>query len=188
MKKAFFFVTGCVIILACNNKPAETTAAKTDSAATPLAETKTPPQSEFADPKYTELGKQMTEQMSKGDMDAWANNFADNAKYRWSSGDSLSGKAAILKYWKERRDKVIDSISFSREVWLPLKVNKSQVEMADIPGNWLLSWYMVNVKYKNGKKLMFWVHTDFHFDNSDKVDQAIQYLDRAPINAALGMK
>ena len=188
MKKVFFFVACCLTILACNNKPADTTTAKTDSVSTPAAEPKTPPQSEFADPKYTEMGKQMAEQLSKGDVDAWANNFADNARYRWSSGDSLAGKAAILKYWKDRRTKVIDSLTFSSQVWLPIKVNRSQAEKADIPGIWLLSWYQVNAKYKNGKKLVFFVHTDFHFDNADKVDVAIQYIDRAPINAALGMK
>jgi len=47
---------------------------------------------------------------------------------------------------------------------------------------------MVNVKYKNGKKLSFWIHSDFHYNAEDKVDIYIQYIDRAPINAALGSK
>jgi hypothetical protein len=105
--------------------------------------------------------------------------------YRWSSGDSLAGKAAIAAYWKERRAKVIDSIQFSNDIWLPLKVNQPQ-KGPDIPGIWLLGWYQVNVKYKNGKKLQFWVHTDLHYNSSDKIDLAIQYIDRAPINKALG--
>jgi hypothetical protein len=32
------------------------------------------------------------------------------------------------------------------------------------------------------------VHTDFHYDSADKVDIAVQYIDRAPINAALAKK
>ncbi|MES1215903.1 MAG: nuclear transport factor 2 family protein [Bacteroidota bacterium] len=187
MKKVFLFLAGCSLMIACNNKPVETVSAKTDSAATAATESKPTPQSEFADPKYTEIGKAMTEQLSKGDVDAWANNYSDDAKYRWSSGDSLSGKAAILDYWKSRRTKVIDSISFNSQVWLPIKVNKPQAG-PDLPGIWLLSWYMVNVKYKNGQKLIFWVHTDSHFNASDKIDQSIQYIDRAPINAALAKK
>jgi hypothetical protein len=39
----------------------------------------------------------------------------------------------------------------------------------------------VNAKYKTGKKLQFWVHADMHFDANDKIDQYIQYIDRAPI-------
>jgi hypothetical protein len=187
MKKVFFFVLGCLFLLACNNKPAETTAAKTDSSATTASETKTPPQSEFADPKYTEIGKKMLEQMSSGNMDGWNENFADNAVYRWSSGDSLAGKEAIAKYWTERRTKVIDSISFTNDIWLPVKVNTPQ-KGPDTKGVWLLSWYLVNAKYKNGNKVGFFVHTDFHFNDADKVDQAIQYIDRVPINKALGIK
>jgi hypothetical protein len=29
-----------------------------------------------------------------------------------------------------------------------------------------------------------WIHTDIHFDANDKIDRAIQYIDRVPINAA----
>jgi hypothetical protein len=44
------------------------------------------------------------------------------------------------------------------------------------------------VKYKNGKKLAFWVHTDYHYDANNKIDRAVQYIDRAPINSALGVQ
>jgi hypothetical protein len=30
-----------------------------------------------------------------------------------------------------------------------------------------------------------WIHNDFHFDANDKVDEVVQYIDRAPINTAL---
>jgi hypothetical protein len=46
----------------------------------------------------------------------------------------------------------------------------------------------VDVKYKTGKKLMFWVHTDYHFDANDKIDRAIQYIDMAPIKEAIAKK
>jgi hypothetical protein len=120
-------------------------------------------------------------------MDGWLDGYADNAMYRWSSGDSLAGKQAISNYWRERRTKVIDSIQFSNDIWLPMKINRPQ-KGPDIPGIWLLGWYQVNVKYKNGAKLMFWVHSDLHYNSSDKVDLAIQYIDRAPINKALMKK
>ena len=187
MKKILFFVAGCLVLVACNNNSADTTAAKTDTAATTTAEAKTPPQSEFADAKYAAMGKQMLAELSSGDIDAWVNNFADSAKFRWSSGDSLTGKAAISDYWKNRRTKVIDSLSFMNDVWLPIKVNTPQ-QGPDRKGVWLIGWYMTHVKYKNGKKLVFWVHHDFHLNDADKIDESIQYIDRAPINAALGVK
>jgi hypothetical protein len=185
MKKILTVAACCLLLLACNNEKKDDTKT-TDSTSADKKDNKTP-QSEFADPKYTDWGKKMLAQMSSGDMDGWLSNYADDAVYQWSSGDSLAGKAAIEKYWKDRRMNVIDSISFSNDIWLPLKVNTPQ-RGPDAAGIWLLSWYQINVKYKNGKKLMMWTHIDHHFNASDKIDRSVQYIDRAPINAALGTK
>lgn len=183
MKKILFFAAGCCLFISCNNKPSDAmTAENKDTTAKASA---TPPQSEFADARYTDMGKQHLMKFSSGDINGWLDAFADDAIFYWSSGDSLAGKAAIVKYWTERRTKVIDSIHFSQDIWLPLKVNRPQ-QGPDIPGNWLLSWYLVDVKYANGKKLSFWVHTDQHYNSNDKIDRCIQYIDKAPIAKALG--
>src|SRR5258706_15804542 len=170
-----FLTTFCLAALVACNKP--------EKPAEVVVEVKPQP-AEFADPKYSEIGKQGLSRLSAGDVEGWMGSFADNATYLWSSGDSLSGKKAITDYWKDRRGKVIDSISFVNDIWLALKVNQPQ--RMEQPGVWLLSWKQTKVKYKNGKKLSFWVHTDMHFDSSDKIDRLIHYVDRAPINAALG--
>lgn len=184
MRKLLTLAAGCCILLACNNsKPADSTAASADTTAT--AEKKPPPQSEIADPKYTDMGKKDLAALASGDIDGWMNSYADNAVYIWSAGDSLSGKAAIAKYWKDRRSKVIDSISFVNDIWLPLKVNQPQ-KGPDVAGVWLLCWHQTMVKYKTGKKLGFWVHVDNHYNSDDKIDRTIEYIDRAPINKALG--
>jgi hypothetical protein len=178
--KNVFVIWAClaVMMMACS-KPEE-------KAPDPVAETQ-PPQAEFADPKYAEMGKSNIAALSAKDVDTWMTSFSDSAKYYWSGGDSLIGKAAITDYWKNRFAKVIDSISFVNDIWTPLKINEPQ-RGPDAPGVWLLSWYQVKVKYKNGQKLSFWVHTDFHYDSSDKIDIAVQYIDRAPINAALAKR
>jgi len=169
-------------MFACNNKSSDQTGAK-DSSAAMAAEPKTPAPTEFADQKYADMGKKSAGQMESGDMDGWLSQFADSARYYWSGGDSLIGKAAIGKYWKDRRANVIDSIKYSNQIWLPIKVNIPQAP-PQTPGTWLLAWSQVSVKYKNGKKLGLWLHILYHFDNSDKVDQVVQFIDRAPIIAA----
>jgi hypothetical protein len=182
MKKVFLFAAGCLLMISCNNKASDQAASK-DSSATMATEAKTPPAAEFADQKYTDMGKKGEAQMESGDIDGWVSQYSDSVRYYWSGGDSLIGKAALAKYWKDRRSNVIDSIKFSNEIWLPIKVNAPQ-SPAQRPGTWLLAWAQVNVKYKTGKKLMLWHHIAYHFDNNDKVDQAIQFIDRAPIIAA----
>jgi hypothetical protein len=181
MKKIFMGLILSGILLACNNSKTED-----DSLVKEATDTKPQP-AEFADAKYTDLGKQMLQKFEGGDIEAWTSMFADNAVYAWSSGDSLAGKKEIMDYWKNRRNDVIDSIKFTNDIWLPIKINQPQ-KGPDQPGNWLLSWYQVDVKYKTGKKLMFWVHTDYHFDANNKIDRAIQYIDMAPIKEAIAKK
>ncbi len=185
MRRMLTLAAGCCILFACNNnKPADSTAAATADTTAAAKDTK-PRATEFADAKYTDMGKKNLAQLSSGDVDGWMGSFADNARFLWSSGDSLVGKAAIANYWKERRIKIIDSITFDNDIWLPIKINEPQ-KGPDRAGIWLLSWYQVHVKYKNGKKLVFWIHADNHFDSTDKIDQVVQYIDKAPINKALG--
>lgn len=180
MKAPFITLLCATTLLACT-KPAEKPAEPV------AAEVKPTPDVEFADAKYTEIGKKALAELAAGDIEAWSANLADNVRYLWSAGDSLVGKQAVHDYWKDRRANVIDSITVINDIWLPVKVNKSQ-RGPDAPGVWLFSWYMVKVKYKNNQKLAMWIHNDLHFDASDKVDIFVQYIDRAPVNAALAKK
>jgi hypothetical protein len=55
---------------------------------------------------------------------------------------------------------------------------------AQAPGVWLLNWHLTSAKYKTGKRMAQWMHSATHFDANDKIDRVVQFLDRAPINAA----
>ncbi len=184
MRKHIFLLLAVGFIMACNNQKAED---GTTAEANKAADSTTTPPSEFADPKLIEDGRKNLQLFANGDIDGWSEIFADNAVYQWSSGDSIAGKQAIVNYWKDRRKNVIDSLVLTNDIHLPLKVNVPQ-RGPDQKGIWILSWYQVDVKYRNGKKLLFWTHVDQHFNEAGKVDRLIQYLDRAPINAALSGK
>ncbi len=179
MKNVFFALIASAALLSCSQPKQE------QQEATPVAEAKPQPV-EFGDSKYMAIGKEGIAALASGDVDTWMKAFADNAKFNWSSGDSLVGKKAISDYWTERRGKVIDKMTVSKDIWLVLKVNQPQHNEA--PGIWLMSWYQVEPTYKNGAKLKFWVHTLMHFDASDKIDRTVQFIDRAPIAAALAKK
>ncbi|MBI1780363.1 MAG: nuclear transport factor 2 family protein [Sphingobacteriales bacterium] len=180
MRKLLLPLMGIVLLVACNNeKPAE----KKDAAVAPATESKEAAPAEFADKKFGEMAGKQLDALTAGDVDGWMSAYADNAVYVWNYGDSLAGKKAITDYWKNRRANVIDSITFSNRVFLPVKVNKPQ--SVEQPGNWVLCWYLTNAKYKNGKRMVQWIHTDIHYDANDKIDRLIQYVDRSLINAAL---
>lgn len=181
MKKMLVWALGSVLFMGCDNDKATESKMETSVAAAGSESTTQP--AVFADAKYADIARKGVAALSSGDIDGWMNDYADNAVYLWNNGDSLVGKAAITAYWKNRRTEMIDSISFSNQIWLPITVNQPQsVEQA---GTWVLGWYLVNAKYKTGKSMQQWIHTDLHFDAADKIDRAIQYLDRVPINAAM---
>ena len=122
MRKLLLPAFSVFILLSCSdNKKAETSA---DTMVKTATANDKPMQSEFADAKYADMGKQMMMQMENGNMDAWIGNFADNAVYQWSSGDSLAGKKAIGDYWSNRRKNVMESIHFAQDIWLPIKSSK----------------------------------------------------------------
>jgi hypothetical protein len=178
MRKLLLLALSLGLFVAC------TTEIKHEKKTEPVvAEVKQQP-AEFADPKYAEIGKKMIAALSSGDMANYLAPYADNAVYQWNNGDSLAGKAAITEYWTKRRTEFLDSLTFSNAIWLPIKVNQPQ--SVEAPGVWLLAWYQVDAKYKTtGKKMVQWMHLDFHFDAGDKVDRVVQYLDRVPINVAM---
>jgi ketosteroid isomerase-like protein len=182
MKKVFGWLACSALLVACNSDPKTTEGTETKTA----TEVATAPADYeiISDSKLTDIAKKHLVYLEKGDIDSWMADFADNAVYRWNNFDSLAGKAAITDYWKKRRTDVIDSMSFSMDIWMPVKVNKSQAP-GHLTGNYVLSWYVVNAKYKTGKSMKQRLHTVFHFDANDKIDRVSQYLDRALINAAM---
>jgi hypothetical protein len=142
---------------------------------------------EFADARFTDIGRRHMTMFQNGNIEGWAGMFANNVVFYYSGGDSLVGKKALIDYWTNRRANVIESLKISNDIWLPVKVNKPQ-QTQDVPGVWLFHWHQFDTKYKNGNTLTGWVHTAFHFDDNEKVDRAVQFLDRAPIQAASGVK
>jgi ketosteroid isomerase-like protein len=182
MKKLLGLLACSALLFSCNNEPktAEATGAKAvpDSTATISKDV------EIGDTKYITIAKKHMAFLESGDIDGWMADLSDNAVYRWNNFDSLVGKPAITDYWKKRRTDVIDSMSFSADIWLALKVHQSQAP-GHLTGNYAMSWYVVSAKYKTGKSMKQRIHTAFHFDANDKIDRISQYLDRALINAAM---
>ncbi len=122
--------------------------------------TKAPGPVEFADQKYIDMGKASLAKFASGDIDGWVSGMADDVMLRWSAGDSLKGKAAIAKFWKDRRMNTVESIKTSKEIWLP--VNVHQPQSVEAKGVYLLNWHQVDATYKNKQSRTFWVHIVIH--------------------------
>jgi hypothetical protein len=184
MKKILTLAVAFPLLFACNSKPDQSNemgAGKTGT--TTMDSVNQNKAVEFADSKYMDIGRQQIQQLANGNVDGFMSQFADNAVFLWSGGDSLTGKKEIDNYWRNRRMNVIDSLKITNDIWLPIKVNQPQ-KGPDMPGIWLLSWFQFDSKYKNGKRAGGWIHADLHFDSKDKIDRYIQYIDRLPLQVA----
>ena len=177
MRKVLAGMISLAVLASCNNKSNEPEKTSTDTTASKEVKA-----ADFADAKYVDYGKHFLTSFSKADIDGWLSDWADNGVFLWNSGDSVVGKAAIAKYWKDRWSN-LDSLNFANEIWLPIQVNKPQ--SVEASGTWLLGWYMFNEKFKNGKHVVEWAHDDLHFNSDGKVDRQIHYVDMAPIKAAM---
>lgn len=181
MKQTIIALLGCSFLFACNPSADKTDDAKQDS--TNMSTSSGERGYEFGDDKYKDIASSSLTALGAGDIAGFTASIADNAIFRWNGGDSLAGKPAISEYWKKRRGEVIDSLSYSSQVWLAVKVDKPMTE-GQLPGNYALSWNMVHARYKSGKSMSQRMHMVYHFDGNDKIDRITQYLDRVPINAA----
>jgi len=137
----------------------------------------------IADPKYSEMSRGILIALCKGDLEGFINRYTDDATYRWNYGDSLVGRQAILNYWTERRNSVIDTITFTNEAWLAIKANNPPEHIK--PGVYVLHWADFKVIYTNGGSLNMNIHTVFGFDDQDNVVSTLQYVDRSLIANAL---
>jgi len=171
---------GCASDSTDQKKKDEAAAVATTEAVKPATP---PPPAEIGDPKYIGMGKDALAALSARDFDGFTKGYADNVVYIWNNLDSLVGKANVIKYWKDRYATVLDSLSFSNQIWLPVKVNQPQ--SIEQPGTWLMSWYMVDAKYRSGKHMRQWIHTTMHYNADEKVDRVLQFRDTAPIMAAI---
>ena len=176
MSKILLGVLLSTFLYACGNEKGETTTATNSNTADSSTKKSS---SEILDMSEADGVKAGLIAFSKGDIEGMTANYDDNVRQIWSSGDSLVGKKAVIDYYKTRWG-LIDSLSFSDHVVLPIRMSEQQSEYAPT-GKWVLHWAFAHVKYKNGKKLDFWVHNANHYNDAGKIDIVGQYLDRHPL-------
>lgn len=131
---------------------------------------------------YIEMAKAGLTAMTNQDLEGFIGNFTDDAVYQFNTGDSLAGIDAIREYWAGRME-VIDAITFSGEIWLPVSIMEGADTNAG-PGNWLLAWYSIEASYVDAGSMTQSIHTAYHWTPDGKIDRVVQYLDRLSIMEA----
>lgn len=181
MKQFFLCAVVATVFIACNNDPKEEV--KSDATTSSASADSKKANFEVIGDSLAEPIKKSLAAFERGDAVAMTDMYTDDAVYSFSGGDTLVGRQSIQKYY-ESRTKLIESIKFSHHIFLPVNAKESPNGGETPGGKWVLSWQQVNVKYKNGKALQFWVHNAHHFNDAGKVDGAAQYIDKLPISLA----
>ena len=179
MKKIISVIAIAGVLFACNDAKKEgettTTSSKSENGKAPVEL--------INDSNLINGVKAAFTAFENKDVDGYIANLADDVSFRWSGGDSLAGKQAVKDYYTSRFN-IIDNIKFSNYIFLPIMSNVSPNGGTTPAGKWMLNWYMVNVKYKNGKAIGFWAHNAQHYNDAGKIDIFAQYIDRHPIMEA----
>jgi hypothetical protein len=176
MKKIISLIFVAAILFACNNETKKADAPATDT----KSETGKAPVELINDSNLINSVKAAFTAFENKDIEGYTANLADNVMFRWSGGDSLVGKQAVKDYYTGRFN-IIDNIKYSNHIFLPIMANVSPNGGATAAGKWMLTWFQTNVKYKNGKSIVFWAHNAQHYNDAGKIDVFAQYIDRHPI-------
>jgi ketosteroid isomerase-like protein len=178
MKKIPLALLGCVVLLACSQPKPEPEVARVETKSQPI---------EIGDARYAEIAKQSLKDLAEGNVEGFLNSYSDDARFYWNYGDSVIGKPAILEYWKPRRENVIDTLTYTRDLWVTLNAHESSSGLDS--GTYVLAWYYATATYKaTGKSMSQWIHQVHHFDANGKIDHVSQYADRLLIREALTKK
>ncbi|MBS1599125.1 MAG: nuclear transport factor 2 family protein [Bacteroidetes bacterium] len=178
MKKMILCIAACSLLFACHDNSTDKVL---DNNATNMVKAVSTPAVELTDTSYYAIGNKALADFANGDLDSFISIYADDSHMDLAGGDSLSGKANILAFWKKTMTG-IDSVRFNTPIYLPIKVNESKQVQT---GNYLLMWYNFTLYFKNGKKLLGHTHDVIHLTLDKKIDYQMHFADNAPILAAM---
>ncbi len=179
MKKLIFILPALILFFSCGQKQAEVQVAESA-----IQEPEEVPGIVLTNEKYVPECKAAMAAMSQGDMDGFTALTSDDVVYMFNHGDSLVGKSAVAEWWNNRFETDLESVTFSREVWL--SVDAVQPTYAVEPGDYVMAWFMVNGQYKTGNSMNQFIHIVYHFNADGKADRITQFVDRVPIMIANG--
>jgi limonene-1,2-epoxide hydrolase len=105
--------------------------------------------------------------------------LADNYMgYGPSVSDSVN-KAGALENWKINVENLYESIRFSNVQNLPTTVTENNTGM--VPGNWVSSWSLATIKYKDGRgPVQMWVNVEYRIENG-KIVYTRTFYDEADV-------
>lgn len=181
---AILMGTGCG-----NNTTAKDEATVKDTMATTTAAVVNP-NFTIAPMEYVTLSEKAFSLMGALNFDAWGDMLADNVVYTFPDGDvdtrtKLSGKAAVVGWWKTWKDKMaVQSMAMSEFNHFPLNVTAQPKGGAPV-GNYDFV-YFSNKMVMGGKTVSLRMNFAIHFNADKKIDRYVTYYDRSVIIKATG--
>ena len=116
--------------------------------------------------------------------------MADNIVYAFPDGDvdsrtKLEGKAAVLAWWKNWKEKSrVESMTISEINHFPLNITAQPKGGAQM-GNYDFSYFSNKMVY-GGKPVAVRMNFVVHFNDDKKIDRYITYYDRSTIVKTIG--
>jgi ketosteroid isomerase-like protein len=191
MKRNYFLpvlaiATAALFAAGCNN-PAP---AKEETATTTTTTAVTNPNFSIAPVEYSELAEKALQHLAHFEFDDWAAMMADNVVYAFPDGDVdtrtlLTGKAAVLSWWKSWKEKSgIESMTMTEFNHTPINAT-GQLKGGAPMGIYDLA-YFSNKMVFSGKQVALRMNFSVHFNADKKIDRYTTYYDRSVIMKGTG--
>ena len=183
MRNAFFSIcTILIICAACKSSPTP--------AENPKQEDIKPDHSSdrnyiWGNQEYVDLARRQLLFYSENKMEEMAALLSDSIHFAWNGGHEFTGKDWTVNYLRHRRNKLIDTIYYTDQFWMPVEI-KLPAYQGQRTGQYVYAWTTLHVKYENGKMVNERIHLEYHFDNQKRIDDIMQYIDRVPLLEAGG--
>jgi limonene-1,2-epoxide hydrolase len=105
--------------------------------------------------------------------------LADNYMGYGPSTIDSTNKAGALENWKNNAENLYESIEFSQVQNLPVVIEENTEGMA--AGNWVSSWSLATIKYKDGRgPVQLWVNVEYKIENG-KIVYTRTFYDEADV-------
>ncbi len=137
---------------------------------------------EIAPVQYSVLAEKSLDFLSSFEFDSFASMLADNVAYEFPDGEKISGKTALINYWKNY--KITSSIASMKIInanYLPINtpINLKNNEDAGVK---VLADF-TNIMIIKGKETSIKMNFSIHFNKEKLIDRVDTFYDSSKLKA-----
>lgn len=134
----------------------------------------------IATPEYVVLAEKSLDLWASNELESFASMLADDVRYEFPDGKKVSGKNALIDYWKNyKQASGIQSMKIIDANYLPVD-SQLKPKGDETPGIKVAADFTNRMTFPSSN-LAVKMHFNFHFNKAKMIDRIMTYYDQTPI-------